>query len=88
MSAPPATISAAPKTSLFPTSSDPRRKTTESATPASDSIATSGATTVEFKKAVLALKVTPQITPDNRIILDLNVLKTRVDEFEHAELAR
>lgn len=33
--------------------------------------ASSGATTVEFKKAVLSLNVTPQITPDNRIILDL-----------------
>jgi type IV pilus assembly protein PilQ len=31
----------------------------------------SGATSVEFKKAVLSLKVTPHITPDNRIILDL-----------------
>ena len=35
--------------------------------------ASSGATTIQFKKAVLALKVTPQITPDNRIILDLDV---------------
>ena len=33
----------------------------------------SGATAVEFKKAVLSLRVTPQITPDNRIILDLVV---------------
>ena len=33
----------------------------------------SGATTVSFKKAVLALQVTPQITPDDRIIMDLNV---------------
>ena len=33
----------------------------------------SGATSVEFKKAVLSLKVTPHITPDNRIILDLVV---------------
>lgn len=33
----------------------------------------SGATAVEFKKAVLSLKVTPHITPDNRIILDLVV---------------
>lgn len=33
----------------------------------------SGATTVAFQKAVLALRVTPQITPDNRILLDLNV---------------
>jgi type IV pilus assembly protein PilQ len=33
----------------------------------------SGATSVEFKKAVLSLKVTPHITPDNRIIMDLVV---------------
>jgi type IV pilus assembly protein PilQ len=35
--------------------------------------ASSGATTIQFKKAVLLLKVTPQITPDNRIIMDLDV---------------
>jgi len=35
--------------------------------------ASSGATTVEFKKAVLSLEVTPQVTPDNKIILDLTV---------------
>ena len=40
----------------------------------------SGATTIQFKKAVLALKVTPQITPDNRIILDLNVKKDSVGQ--------
>jgi type IV pilus assembly protein PilQ len=33
----------------------------------------SGATSVEFKKAVLSLRVTPHITPDNRIILNLVV---------------
>ncbi|MCR3908968.1 type IV pilus secretin PilQ family protein [Aeromonas hydrophila] len=33
----------------------------------------SGATSVTFKKAVLSLKVTPQITPDSRVILDLTV---------------
>lgn len=33
----------------------------------------SGATSVTFKKAVLKLQVTPQITPDNRVLLDLNV---------------
>jgi type IV pilus assembly protein PilQ len=43
--------------------------------------ASSGATTVEFKKAVLSLKVTPQITPDNRIILDLNVKKDSVGQL-------
>ncbi|WP_227875895.1 type IV pilus secretin PilQ [Kushneria konosiri] len=30
-------------------------------------------TTVQFKEAVLSLEVTPQITPDNRIIMDLIV---------------
>ena len=33
----------------------------------------SGATSVSFKKAVLALRVTPQITPDDRVLLDLDV---------------
>lgn len=33
----------------------------------------SGATNVEFKEAVLALEVTPQITPDDKIIMDLVV---------------
>lgn len=33
----------------------------------------SGATTTAFKQAVLALDVTPQITPDDRVLLDLNV---------------
>ena len=39
----------------------------------SNTSASSGATTVEWKKAVLSLKVTPHITPDNRVILDLTV---------------
>ena len=34
---------------------------------------TAGNTNITFKKAVLSLKVTPQITPDDRIILDLQV---------------
>ena len=37
----------------------------------------SGATSVSFKKAVLSLKVTPQITPDNRLVLDLSVTQDR-----------
>jgi type IV pilus assembly protein PilQ len=41
----------------------------------------SGATTIQFKKAVLSLKVTPQVTPDNRIILDLNVKKDSVGQI-------
>ena len=40
----------------------------------------SGATTVQFKKAVLALRVTPQITPDNRIIMDLTINKDSVGQ--------
>ena len=38
----------------------------------------SGATTTQFKKAVLSLKVKPQITPDNRVILDLTISKDSV----------
>lgn len=32
-----------------------------------------GATSVAFKKAVLSLEVTPQITPDDHVILELNI---------------
>ncbi len=38
----------------------------------------SGATSVSFKKAVLSLSVTPQVTPDDRIIMDLSVTKDSV----------
>ena len=38
----------------------------------------SGATSVSFKKAVLSLKVTPQITPDDRVIMDLSINKDSV----------
>lgn len=40
----------------------------------------SGATAVEFKKAVLSLKVTPQITPDGKIIMDIKVNQDKVDD--------
>ena len=40
----------------------------------------SGAATIAFRKAVLALKVTPQITPDERIIMDLVVNNDTVGE--------
>jgi type IV pilus assembly protein PilQ len=43
--------------------------------------ASSGATTTQFKKAVLSLTVTPQITPDDRLILDLKVTKDSVGQF-------
>lgn len=39
------------------------------------SATSSGATAVSFKKAELSLEVTPQITPDQRIIMDLDVRK-------------
>jgi type IV pilus assembly protein PilQ len=42
--------------------------------------ASSGATSISFKNAVLQLKVTPQITPDNRIILDLDVRDDEVGQ--------
>lgn len=38
----------------------------------------SGATTTSFKKAVLSLEVTPQITPDDRVVMDLTVNKDSV----------
>ncbi len=38
----------------------------------------SGAATVAFKEAVLSLEVTPQITPDDKIIMDLEVKKDQV----------
>lgn len=38
----------------------------------------SGATAVAFKEAELSLEVTPQITPDNKIIMDLEVKKESV----------
>ena len=40
----------------------------------------SGATTTQFKEAVLSLTVTPQITPDNRVIMDLTITKDSVGE--------
>ena len=42
--------------------------------------ASSGATSISFKKAVLELKVTPQITPDNHIILNLHVRDDQVGQ--------
>lgn len=41
----------------------------------------SGATSTSFKDAVLKLEVTPQITPDNRIIMDLNVKQDTVAQL-------
>jgi len=38
----------------------------------------SGATSVSFKEAVLSLKVTPHITPDDRVIMDLDVTSDSV----------
>ena len=41
----------------------------------------SGATSVSFKKAVLSLKVTPHITPDDRIVMDLVVNKDSIGQI-------
>lgn len=40
----------------------------------------SGATSTSFKDAVLSLEVTPQITPDDRIIMELNVKQDSVGQ--------
>ncbi|PKI17301.1 type IV pilus secretin PilQ [Colwellia sp. 12G3] len=44
--------------------------------------ASSGATATQFKKAVLSLTVTPHITPDDKIILDLVVTQDTVSEVK------
>ncbi len=43
--------------------------------------ASSGAASISFRKAVLGLRVKPQITPDERIIMDLTVNKDTVGEI-------
>jgi type IV pilus assembly protein PilQ len=45
------------------------------------SASSSGATQVEFKKAVLSIEVTPQITPDDRVIMDLSVNNDTVGDI-------
>lgn len=40
----------------------------------------SGAATTSFKSAVLSLKVTPQITPDDRVIMDLTVSQDTIGQ--------
>ena len=47
--------------------------------------ASSGATATQFKKAVLSLTVTPHITPDDRIILDLVVTQDTVSSIQNGE---
>lgn len=39
----------------------------------------SGATSVSFKEAALSLEVTPQITPDNRVLMEVKVTKDAPD---------
>lgn len=46
----------------------------------------SGRSTVKFREAVLSLKVTPSITPDNRLILDLVIKQdSRSEDFVFGE---
>ncbi|MBE9567751.1 MAG: type IV pilus secretin PilQ [Proteobacteria bacterium] len=45
------------------------------------SASSSGATQVQFKKAVLSIEVTPQITPDDRVIMDLAVNNDTVGDI-------
>lgn len=44
----------------------------------------SGGTTTTFKEAVLKLDVTPQITPDNRVIMDLEITQDSIGEIDLA----
>lgn len=46
-----------------------------------EQVSSSGATNIVFKEAVLSLEVTPQITPDSRIIMDIKVNKDSVGEL-------
>ena len=47
----------------------------------------SGATSIAFRKANLKLEVTPQITPEGNIILDLDVTKDTVGQSTAAGFA-
>lgn len=64
---------------------DKQRATIESGTeiPYQEASA-SGATTTSFKEAVLKLDVTPQITPDNRIIMNLVINQDTVGALNQA----
>jgi len=42
--------------------------------------ASSGATSTSFKEAVLSLEVTPQITPDNKVIMEVKINKDSVSK--------
>lgn len=42
----------------------------------------SGATNTAFKKAVLSLKVTPEITPENKILLSVVVNQDKIDKLQ------
>ncbi len=44
----------------------------------------SGGTTTTFKEAVLKLDVTPQITPDDRVIMDLEITQDSIGEIDLA----
>jgi len=44
----------------------------------------SGATSTSFKEAVLKLEVTPQITPDDRIIMDLKIKQDNIGKIDLA----
>ncbi len=41
----------------------------------------SGGTTIAFKKAVLGLEVTPQITPDEHVVMDLLVRQDEINKY-------
>jgi type IV pilus assembly protein PilQ len=55
--------------------------------PYQKSVGVTGQTALEFRKANLKLQVTPQITPDNNVILDVDLNKDSVGQQTSAGLA-
>ena len=43
--------------------------------------ASSGGTTITFKPAILSLEVTPQITPDDKVLMDIDIKKDSVGQI-------
>ncbi|MBL1376623.1 type IV pilus secretin PilQ family protein [Zobellella sp. CGMCC 1.18722] len=62
------------------TTSNQRPALIEQGTQIPFSSSSDGGTEVQFRNAVLSLMVTPQITPDNRVVLDLTVTQDTIGE--------
>lgn len=76
-------LSAMEKTGNGEVVSQPKVVTSDKETAKILKASSSGATSTSFKEAALSLEVTPQITPDNRIIVEVKVTKDAPD-FQNA----